>query len=324
MTEPTIAVIQSRFASTDVEAEVWVELRPRIVTTAAWSSEAILDAAAEADAVLAGARPQFTAAVLRRLPRCKGLVFNGVGYNNIDMAAATAQGIAVCNVPDYCVEEVATHTILMLLVLARKLPAALEQVRTGQWNARALAPIPPLDEQILGIIGFGRIGQAVAVKAQAFGLTLWVHDPYAEFAHIRQYGALPVSLEDLASHADFISLHSPLTAETRHLVNAALLRRMKPSAAIINTSRGSLIDEAALLEALNRGALRAAALDVLDTEPPAPDHPLLHHPQVLVTPHAGWYSDAAEPRVRRLSAEEVRRILTGQRPRCLLNPEVLA
>jgi len=208
---------------------------------------------------------------------------------------------------------------MLLLAQARRLPRVLASTRRGEWNGSLAQPFPRLKGQILGVLGFGRIAQAVAAKGRGLGLEVIAHDPYVEPATMIAAGVRPVTAETLWRESDFISLHTPLTDGTRQMVNAQSLAHMKPSAYLINTARGQLIDEPALLQAVQSGQIAGAALDVLTTEPPPPDYALLHEENILITPHFAWYSEDANHDVRARGAEEVVRVLRGERPRAPVN-----
>jgi D-3-phosphoglycerate dehydrogenase len=226
---------------------------------------------------------------LREANGLTGIVRYGVGVDNIDTGAAEALGIVVGAVPDYCVEEVADHTIGLLLAVERGIPALAEQTRSDGWDFRAAGRVRRLDGLMLGSVGWGRIARAVARRAEAFGLRAAAHDPaYPE----------TLSLEDLLSQADVLTLHVPLTDDTRGLIGARELALLPEGAVVLNTARGGLVDEEALLAALESGRLRGAGLDVLATEPPPPGHPLRRNEKVVLTPHAAWYSEAAVVELR--------------------------
>ena len=260
-----------------------------------------------------------TAELIGQMARCRIISRVGTGLDAIDVAAATERRILVTNVPDYSVDEVSSHAVALLLSYARRLPDLLSATRQGIWDGAVVRPFQRLHGQTLGLLGFGRIARAVAVKAQGLGLRVLAHDPYVSPAAMEAAGVRRVGWETLLGSSDFVSLHVPLTDSTRQVVNAPALARMRPTALLINTARGGLVDEAALLAALNSGQIAAAALDVLAEEPPAPDHPLLRHPRALVTPHVGWYSEDANQDVRVRAAEEVVRVFRDEPPRCPVN-----
>lgn len=234
----------------------------------------------------------------------------GVGYNNFDVAALNDHGIKAAYVPDYCTAEVADHTAASILALLRKLTALDASVRRGEWAAVANAkPLRSFSETTIGFLGFGRIAQEVAARLAPFGFQFLAHDPYftGSFPRLRL-----ADLPTLLAEADALTLHAPATPETQGIINAANLARMKPTAVLVNTARGDLIDEAALAAALTSGAIAGAALDVFLTEPLPADNPLRQAPNLLLGPHAAWYSDVAVERLQSLVADEIKRALTGQ------------
>jgi D-3-phosphoglycerate dehydrogenase / 2-oxoglutarate reductase len=262
---------------------------------------------------------EVTDEILAALPACKIVARVGTGLDSIDLDAAARRGIQVTYVADYSVDEVSAHAIALLLSWARRIPQYLDLVRAGQWNSVGAGTIRRLTEQTLGVAGFGRIGQAAAGKARGLGLRVLVCDPYRSGDDIRAAGCEPASWDTLLAESDFISLHVPLTPDSEHLIDAAALRAMKSSAVLINTARGALVDEAALAAAISAGEIAGAALDVLATEPPAADSPLLADPRVLITPHGAWYSTEAQRDVAVRACEDVQRVLSGQPPRSPAN-----
>ncbi|MEP7358510.1 MAG: C-terminal binding protein [Anaerolineales bacterium] len=311
---PTVAVIYSEFPDTSVESEVLKAVDATVLHTRGLDTPEQLAVARQADALMVSIH-KVPASLLATLANCRIISRVGTGLDAIDIPAATERGIWVTNVPDYSVDEVSTHAITLLLALARRLPRVLESMRRGEWDSRQARPFPRLKGQTLGLLGFGRIAQAVAGKARGLGLEVIAHDPFVPSPVMEAAGARPVDIETLWQTSDFISLHTPLTPGTRGIVNAQALSHMKPTAYVINTARGPLIDEGALLEAVRAGQIAGAALDVLTVEPPAPDNPLLHDERIIVTPHYAWYSEAANYDVRVRGAEEVVRVLRGERPR---------
>lgn len=256
------------------------------------------------------------ASLIQSLERCRVIGSYGVGYDQIDIAAAARRGIPVLHVPDYGTEEVSDHALALLLAGARGLALLGQGTRRGEWSPTAAGPLHRLRGQTLGIVGFGRIGRRVAAKARAFGIRVIAADPYLPASVFADHSVEPRPLDRLLAEADYVSLHVPLTPETRGLVGAVALAQMKPRAFLINVARGPVVDEGALVHALDGGHLAGAGLDVLAVEPPAPDHPLLRHPRVLVTPHSAWYTEEAMADLQRLLAEDVARVLGGQPPRC--------
>jgi D-3-phosphoglycerate dehydrogenase / 2-oxoglutarate reductase len=272
----------------------------------------------QADALIVTTH-RVSAELIGSMERCRIISRAGTGLDAIDIPAATAHGVWVAYVPDYSVDEVSSHAVGLLLAHARGIPQLLEAARAGSWNNQAVIPRRRLRGQTLGLLGFGRIGQAVAAKARGLGVEIIVHDPFLQDQVIADGGARPVDRETLLREADYLSLHTPLTESNRRFLDAQSLALMKPTAFVINTARGGLIDEEALLNAVQLGQLAGAALDVLTVEPPPPDHPLLHEPRIMITPHTGWYSEDASVDVRVRASEEVVRVLRGERPRCPVN-----
>jgi D-3-phosphoglycerate dehydrogenase len=311
---PTVVIAYSEFPDTSVESEVLKAIDATVLHTRGLETPEQLEAARSAEALMVSVH-KVPASLLSTLARCRIVSRVGTGLDAIDIPAATERGIWVTNVPDYSVDEVSTHAITLLLALARRLPRVLESMRRGEWDSRQARPFPRLRGQTLGLLGFGRIAQAVAGKAGGLGLEVVAHDPFVPPQAMEAAGVRAVDADSLWRSSDFISLHTPLTPGTRAIVNARVLALMKPTAYLINTARGPLIDEAALLEAVRSEQIAGAALDVLTTEPPAADNPLLHDERILVTPHYAWYSEAANHDVRVRGAEEVVRVLRGERPR---------
>ena len=254
------------------------------------------------------------AADLDRLPALRVIATNSIGVDHIDLGAAARRGVWVCNVPDYCVDEVADTTIALLLALLRGSIVLDRSVRDGTWNDHAAGPLPRLNGFRLGVVGFGRIGQAVARRALALGFEVWATDPQVAASAIAGTGARPATFEELLRNCRAVTLHLALTPATRGLIGRRQLALMPPGSYLINTARGPLVDQAALLASLESGQLAGAALDVLEVEPPTPDHPAPQHPHLIVTPHAAWYSPQAELEVYRRATLAVRAVLEGRVP----------
>jgi phosphoglycerate dehydrogenase-like enzyme len=259
--------------------------------------------------------PHLGEATFSRANRCKCVVRAGVGYNNIDLAAASRHGVIVCNVPDYGTEEVADHAILFLLALARRLVPCHQAIRSGTWHYESAVGTPRLRDKTLGLIGCGRIGTATALRAKALGLDVVFYDPFLRQGMDKALGIRRVyRLDEILEQSHFISLHCYLDETTRHIINPETIARMRRGVYLINTARGPCVDEDALLEALESGQIAAAALDVVEREPL--DFPRLRdHPRILFTPHSAFYSVEGFVELRQKTAEEVRRILLGQPPR---------
>lgn len=279
---------------------------------------------AEADALIAYHDIHFIGeTTFARAPRCRGVVRAGVGYNNIDLAAAGRHGIVVCNVPDYGTEEVADHAMMLLLAVARRLVACTTAIRAGTWDHKIAYGTPRLRGRTLGLIGCGRIGTAMALRAKAFGLDVVFYDPYQPQGHEKALGIRREwSLAPLLEQSHLISLHCYLSPETRHLINAEALARMPRGGILVNTARGPVVDQEALIAALESGHLAGAGLDVCEREP-LDDDRLRHHPAVVLTPHSAFYSVEGFIELRRKTAEEVLRILRDEPPRNLVNRDHL-
>lgn len=281
----------------------------------------IIAACRDSDAVLNTVVP-IPARAIQAMSRCQVIVRTGVGVDNVDVAAATEAGIVVANVPDASVEEVSNHALALLLACSRKIVRLDRALRAGVWDRSMLAPMGTVYGETLGLVGFGRIARALARKAQALGMHVIATDPFVDAETMHAAGVRRVTLDELLSEADFISLHAPLTPETRHIIGPAQLARMKRSACLINTARGALVDHAALVHALRDGAIAAAGLDVFDQEPLGPDHPLTALENVVLTPHVAAFSDASVREIRRRAGEAVADVLLGFWPRSVVNPEV--
>ena len=283
--------------------------------------EAILRVAKDADALLA-TYAQITAEMIRQMTRCRIISRFGIGVDNVDIPTATEQGIVVTKVPDYCIDEVSDHAMALLLSAVRKIPLANSLVQQGRWEMPAVVPIHRLRGSVLGLVGFGRIPQLVAPKAQAFGMRVVSFDPYIPKDVFERASVESVDFPQLLKVSDYVSIHAPLLPETQGLFNADAFRQMKPHAYLINTARGPIVDEGALARALDAGLLAGAALDVMTKEPPT-GSPLLGRPNVIITPHTSFYSEESLNDLETKAAEEVVRVLKGQAPKNPVNPEAL-
>jgi D-3-phosphoglycerate dehydrogenase len=296
-----------------------VTLLPFIAT-----EEEVIARTRDADALVVTSSP-ISRKVMSALEDLKVVVRTGVGYDVIDIPAATELGVVAVNIPDVWVREVANHTMALLLAWNRKIITLDRNVHAGSWGAGIPgAWTGSVYGETVGIVGLGNIGSAFARRVAAFEASVIAHDPYVDDAHFKALGVERVSLETLAERADYVSVHTLLNAETRHLINEAFLRRMKPTAMLINTARGPVVDEQALAQALTEKRLACAALDVWEHEPVASDNPLLRMDNVIATPHAAFFSSSAVARVPRRCGEEVARALTGQQPLNVVNLEVYA
>lgn len=286
--------------------------------------EEIIRGAKTADVIIThGAN--LTAQVLEGLPKCKAVVRYGVGYDSVDVAAATACGILVINVPDFCFEEVSNHVMAFLLAACKKLALLHKTMRGQGWDAAKdlQEPMHAVYGQTLGVIGCGNLGRKVAEKAKAFGLNVIGYDKYLPLREMERVGITSVELTTLLRQSDFITLHVGLTEETYHMIDAAALGEMKESCILINTSRGNVVDEPALIAALNSKRIAMACLDVYEQEPIHPENPLLEMGNVLLTPHCASYSDDSFRRLKTTVIQEALRVRDGIFPNHIVNREVL-
>ncbi|HEX5415226.1 MAG TPA: C-terminal binding protein [Chloroflexota bacterium] len=257
---------------------------------------------------------------ISKLERCRAILQPSTGYDQIDVDAATAHGVAVINLPIQCLDEVVNHALAMLLALNRKLVVSHNEVRKGTWSPRGLLPIGPITGETLGLLGFGNIARETGRRAQVFGLNVIAYDPFVDPAIAKGMNIELVGLNELLKRSDYVSCHLPLNPKTRHSIGEEQFRQMKPSAIFVNTARGPVVDEPALIKALQEGRIQAAGLDVLEQEPPDPANPLLNMENVIVTPHLAGTSDATPPRQRRQVIESYVAYLKGDRPLGLVNP----
>lgn len=289
--------------------------------------EEIIETGKNADIVIGIGRQPFNRTVLENLPKCRLLMCVGIGYDNVDVAAATELGIPVANVPDASTDEVSDHVLALLLALSRRLLPLVDAVRSGGWDAvgalrQICLPITRLKGKTLGLVGFGNIARRLTPKAQAIGLDVLAYDPYVADSLASELGVKRVSLDRLLESSDFVSLHAALTHQNKHMIGLTEFTKMKETAFLINASRGGLVNEEALVEALTKGLIAGAGLDVLDPEPPKPDNPLLGMPNVLITAHSAYSSQECFVESWERPVEEVARALKGEWPLGLVNPDV--
>ncbi|HET9910124.1 MAG TPA: C-terminal binding protein [Anaerolineales bacterium] len=267
----------------------------------------------EADAIITEMHP-VTDVIMETFSGCRIIACASTGYDYVDHASAGKRGIWVTNCPGYCTDEVATHTIALLLSQVRRLPQVRQLVRANEWDPRPVRPMHHPRNQTLGIIGWGRIGRSVSAKAMALGFQVIANDPYVDPKQMLDAGVKPVEKETLMRESDYVTLHTPLTEETHHMIDEHLLSLMRPSAYLINTARGLLIQEEALLDAVQNDRIAGAALDVLSVEPPSPEHPFLHDDRFFITPHSAWCSEEADAAVWEWAAGDIAYALRGERP----------
>ena len=317
-----VLVTDYAWPSLDTERNALGKIGAELVEASTGEEEELQALAPQADAILTNWK-RVSAKTIAKAVKCLIISRYGVGVDNIDVEAANTHGIVVTNVPDYCMDEVSTEAMALLLCGARRIMIYDRQIRGGGWDMRAGLPFPRLWGLTLGIIGFGRIGRTVAPKAQAFGLRVIAYDPYIDRQEMVKRNVTPTDLDTLLRESDFVTLHVPSTPETTKMIGEKALGKMKRTAWLINTARGAVVDTEALAVALKEGRIAGAGLDVMPQEPPAVDDPLRSLPNVVMTPHSAFYSEGS---LQELQAKAVRRIVdvfAGNTPEYIINPAVL-
>jgi len=312
MAGPLIAVTDSVFPSLDPAKAALAKLNPTFRMANSANADDILAVAKDADAILV-TYAKLTRDILTPLTKCRAIGRFGLGVDNIDLVAAKEKGIAVNYVPDYCIREVSDHAMALLLALIRKIPLSNKLVQSGRWEMPAVVPIRRIEGTVLGLVGFGNIPRLVAPKAIAFGIKVIAFDPYAKPEMFMAAGVESVDFDALLSRSDYISVHAPLAPATKGMMNAAAFAKMKKGAYLVNTARGPLIDEPALIAALDSGQLGGAGLDVVTSEPLAKDSPLLGRDNVIISPHTAFYSIEALNELQTKCAGDVARVLSGEK-----------
>lgn len=290
------------------------------------TDQEIMDVTSDADAVLVSLIP-ISEKVIENMKKCRIISCASTGYNNVDVEAATKHGILVTSVPDYCTEDVSTHTMALILACARKLVQQSNMVKNGEWKTvgrvefrqNVWPSMKRLKVQTLGLVALGKIAQLVVPKAKSFGLRVIAYDPYVNTDVAKEMGVELVEFDQLLEESDFISLHSPLTDETKHLIGIEELKKMKSTAYLINASRGGLVNEEMLYTALVNKYIAGAGLDVMESEPPDPDSPLFKLENVVVTPHCAFFSEESVDELNSRAEEDVLRVLRGEWPLNLVN-----
>jgi len=315
---PTVVVTDAEFEDLSWEREFFAEHGVELKVAKTFDPDEALPLLVDADAIVTNRCP-LPRHTIEQLRRCRVIVRYGVGYDNVDVKAATERGIIVCNVPDYCTHDVATHAVALLLCCWRKVHFGDSELKRGKWQRYTLIqPVHRTIGRTVGLFGFGRIGKRVAELLYPFGFKIIACDPYLTEEEFLLHGAERVSFDELLERSDAISIHAPLTEETRGVFNADAFSRMKRGVVFVNTARGGIVDEDALLWALDEGIVAAAGLDVFANEP-NPNLKLVQHPKVIATPHWAWYSEEAMWDLRRKVAEQVLQALKGERPTYAVN-----
>jgi D-3-phosphoglycerate dehydrogenase len=318
-----VLVTDHPWPSVEPEERILTEVGGRLVLASSGEEDELVELARDAEAILT-CFARVTEAVVRAGERLAVIGRYGIGVDNIAVDEATSRGILVTNTPSYCTDEVAEHALALMVTLARRIEVFDRAVHAGDWTLSPGQPIHRLRGQTLGIIGFGQIGRSLADRARALGLTVLACHPTLDAESIRAAGAEPVSLLELAQRSDFVSLHVPLREDTRGLIDAEFLRAMKSTAFLINTARGAVVDQPALVQALRDGWISGAGVDVVVPERLPADNPLLALPNAIITPHVAYYSEESLIDLGTLAAENVAAVLGGRRPASVVNPTVLS
>jgi D-3-phosphoglycerate dehydrogenase len=317
-----VVITDLAWSDLSIETDLFAPLNIELIAAQCKTKDDIIKISETADAIIAIHSP-ITKEVINALDQCKLIAVSGEGYNSIDIQAATDAGIIVTNCAGYCCDEVADHTMALMLSCARGLFLFDRRIKDGIWDYQSAGKLQRLKNMTLGLVGFGGTARAVAQKAKPFQMTIMASDPFAPAAPYQALGVENADLVTLLQASDYVSIHTPLTPATRNLISSNELQLMKSSAFIINTSRGGILDEKALYEALTKGVIRGAALDVLEKEPPDYRHPLFSLDNILVTPHAAFYSENSIKDVRLRTGNAVVSVYHGGLPDEIVNKDVL-
>ena len=314
-----IVVTDYSFPNLSIERKILAEMpQIELIEGNARTENEVIELTKEADGIINQYAP-INADVLEQLKKCQVISCYGVGVNTIDIQKATEKGIFVSNVPDYCIDEVSDHALSLLLSMARKIIPLNQYMKNNIWDFKKAIPIRRFNMQTVGVLGFGRIPRKLVVKLIALGFKVLIYDPFVSNEDIETYNAHPVSLENVFEKSDFVSIHIPLTKETKGIINKDLFNISKSSLVIINTSRGEIINESDLISALQSKTIEGAALDVFEKEPIQSDNPLLNMENVILTPHMAWYSEESQEELRKKCADNVLQVFKGNLPPYLVN-----
>jgi D-3-phosphoglycerate dehydrogenase len=315
-----IVITDHRFPNVDQERRAVEESGADLVVGQVTAEDEVAELCRDADGVLA-VRAPITKRVIAEMTRCRIIVRYGIGVDTVDIPAATERGIMVANVPDYCVDEVSDHALTLLLMLSRQVMPAISLSKEERWSMASMPALYRMRGKTCGLFGAGRIGSLLATKVTALGMQVITYDPYLDERRGREMGMEKVSFDTLLDRSDFISVHAPLTDETHHIFGKATFKKMKDSSFIINTARGGLIDESALVAAIDSGTIAGAALDVLEFETGVTPlrSALVNHPKVIVTAHTAWLSEEARTTLQARAITQVLDCLRGERPYGLIN-----
>jgi D-3-phosphoglycerate dehydrogenase / 2-oxoglutarate reductase len=317
-----VVLIEHNYASTEVERRIIEAAGGEFIDAERLPLSEALELCREAEGILFRRIP-VTREMIREFRKCRVIVRYGVGTDNVDTQAATEAKIIVGHVPAYCVDEVSSHAIALMLACARKIVATHKRVEHGAWEVHREHPLYRVAGKTVGIVGLGTIGRAVVRKLRGWDVELLAADPFIEAERARECGVTLVDFETLCRRSHFVTLHLPLLPETRHLLSAKAFALMQPGAILVNTARGPVVDTGALLAALHGRQIAAAGIDVFEEEPLPVDSPLRRHPRIVVTDHAAWYSEESQQELQRTAAEQVALVCGGGLPGSLANPEVI-
>lgn len=308
-----VLITDYEYENLDYEEEIFINsgLKIEMIKAQCKTEEEVIENGQLADAIINQYAP-ISERVIKSLPHLKVISHYGVGVNTIDINAAREKGIVVANVPDYGMEEVSNHALALLLAWARKIPLLNREVKNGNWDFKVSTPIHRFSHQTLGVLGFGRIPRRFIEKAKPLGFKVAAYDPFISKEDMAAVGVLKMEFDEIIKESDFLSIHVPLIKETYHLLDKEQFKKMKKNAVVINTARGPIIDETALVEALEKGFITGAALDVTEEEPVSKNSPLLKMDNVIITPHSAWYSEESMIELRQKAARNIVQVLNGE------------
>jgi len=316
-----VLITDHEMINLECERGVLEKIDAQLIDSQCKTEQDVIEKAQGVDGLLVDYAP-IGESVFKALPRLKVVARYGVGYDKVDVRAANQYGVCVVNVQNYCTEEVSDHALALLMASIRKIVLFDNWVKKRNWNYNFSKPIYRIKNKNMGIIGFGNISRRLVEKLQPFKMNILVYDPFVHPGLAKDFGVTFTSLDQLVTESDYISIHAPLNKDTRHLIGTKELNLMKDSVFIVNTSRGGLIDEKALIDALRNKKIAGAALDVFDQEPINQDNPLLSMENVILSPHVGWYSEESQIDLQTKAAQGVADVLIGKKPQYLVNPEV--
>lgn len=319
--EYTVVLCDDKTVDPSHRAEILEAAGARIELLEEKTEDAVADAVEEADGIIVDASTPVTARVIEGSDRLRVVGRAGIGVDNIDVDAAAAAGITVVNVPEYCLEEVSTHAVSLLLACVRAIPQYDRAVRSGDWDWKTGQPLRRMSGRTVGLVGFGNIARRVATKLRTFGVDVIATDPYVDGTTMREYGIEKVPFEHLLGRAAYVSIHVPLFDETEQMFSTAEFERLDDDCIVVNTARGEIIDQEALVAALEDGEIASAGLDVLESEPPNVDSGLLGRDDVILTPHTAWYSEESRSDLSEGVASGVAAVLRGETPDGVVDPE---